>query len=80
VLTSSNSKKVQRAIEVNVGKMGVLMDGLSEDLQDPANQALLLAAASILLASGCFYFARLQARAAEFEDPPVSSGPLHDKE
>lgn len=54
VLTSGNSKKVERAIEVNVGKMGVMMDGLSEDLQDPATQAIVIAVASILVASGCF--------------------------
>jgi hypothetical protein len=71
VLTSSNSKKVQRAIEVNVGKMGVMMDGLSEDLQDPATLAIVIGVASILAASGCFYFARLQVRGAEFKDPPV---------
>jgi hypothetical protein len=70
VLTSSNSKKVQRAIEVNVGKMGVVMGGLSEDLQDPATQAIVIALASILVSGGCFYVARLQARAAQPGDPP----------
>jgi hypothetical protein len=73
VLRSSNSKRVQRAIEVNVGKMGVVMDGLAEDLEDPATKAIVLAAISLLLGAGCFYFAHLQARGAEldeFEDPP----------
>ncbi|MGO8698260.1 MAG: hypothetical protein ACLQVY_11145 [Limisphaerales bacterium] len=74
VLRSSNSKKVQRAIEVNVGKMGVVMDGLAEDLEDPATRAMVIAVVAILLGSGCFYFAHLQARGAEledFDDPPV---------
>lgn len=68
VLRSSNSKKVQRAIEVNVGKMGVFMDGLAEDFEDPATKAIVIAVAAIFLASGCFYFAHLQARGAELED------------
>jgi len=74
VLRASNSKKVQRAIEVNVGKMGVVMDGLAEDLEDPATKAMVIAAVTILLGAGCFYFAHLQARGAEledFDDPPV---------
>jgi hypothetical protein len=74
VLRASNSKKVQRAIEVNVGKMGVVMDGLAEDLEDPATKAMVIAVAAILLSSGCFYFAHLHARGEEledFEDPPL---------
>jgi hypothetical protein len=71
VLTASNSKKVQRAIEVNVGKMGVMMDGLSENMQDPATQAGVIAGASILLAAGCFYIAHLQARGAAMDEPPA---------
>jgi hypothetical protein len=62
--TARTSKRMERAIEVNVGKMGVVMDGLAEDLHDPANQALLIAAASVLVSAGCFYFASLQARGA----------------
>jgi hypothetical protein len=68
VLRASNSKRVQRAIEVNVGKMGVVMDGLAEDLEDPATKAIVIAVAAILLASGCFYFAHLQARGVELDD------------
>jgi hypothetical protein len=71
VLSARNSKKVQRAIEVNVGKMGVVMEDLTEDLQDPATQAIVIAVGSILLASGCFYFAHLQARGEEADGPTV---------
>jgi hypothetical protein len=74
VLRSSNSKRVQRAIEVNVGKMGVAMDGLAEDLEDPATKAIVIAVITLLLGAGCFYFAHLQDRGEEledFEDPPV---------
>ena len=62
VATARTSKKEVRAIEVNVGKMGVFMDDLLEDWQNPGTKASTIVAASIFVASGCFYFARLQAR------------------
>jgi hypothetical protein len=62
VATPRNSKVQARAIQVNVGSMGLLLNNLMEDFQDPAIQALAIAATSILAACGCFYFARLYAR------------------
>lgn len=70
VLSSSNSKAMQRTIEVNVGKMGVFVATLSEDWQDPATRAMVIAVVSILLASGCFYLALLQARDHDLDEPP----------
>jgi hypothetical protein len=71
VSTARTSKKVARDIEMNVGKMGVLMNDLLEDLQDPGTQAVMIVVASILVASGCFYFARLQARGDDSDGPVV---------
>ena len=71
VATARTSKKQARAIEVNVGKMGLFMDGLMEDFQDPGAQAVAIAAVSIFVAGGCFYFSRLLARDSE------SNGPVH---
>ena len=41
------------------GKMGLLMQELSNNLKQPGTQAGIVAAISILAAVGCFYFARL---------------------
>jgi hypothetical protein len=76
VATPQTSKVQARAIEVNVGKMGLLVDEWSEDLQDPANQAAVIAAVSILAAAGCLYFARLQARGAEMDRTTDDQGRL----
>ncbi len=69
VATARTSKKQARAIEVNVGKMGLFMNDLLEDFQDPGTQAATIAAASVCVACGCFYFARLQARGDESDGP-----------
>jgi len=61
VSTAETSKKVARDIELNFGKMGLLMNDFSEDLKHPGVRAVLILAGSILVASGCFYFARLLA-------------------
>ena len=57
--TADNSKKVQRDIEVNVGKMGLFTSDLMDDLQDPGVRAGIIIGSAILVAGGCFYFARL---------------------
>ncbi len=67
--TARAYKTAERTIEINSGKLGVLMNDLTEDLKRPATQALILAAVSILVASGCFYFARLPERGGEPDDP-----------
>ena len=41
------------------GKMGLLIEEWSNDLKRPGTQVILIASASILIALGCFYFARL---------------------
>ncbi len=56
------SKKQARSIEVNVGKIGLLTNDLLEDWQQPRTRAGTIAVASILVASGCFYFAQLHVR------------------
>src|SRR5271157_454512 len=69
--TARAYKREAREIEINFGKMGLLMNGLWEDLKHPGTQAVVIAVASILAASGCFYFARLQARGEESDGPSV---------
>ena len=41
------------------GKMGLLIEDWGNDLKQPGTQATLIATTSILIAFGCFYFARL---------------------
>jgi hypothetical protein len=65
VATPATSKREARAIEANVGKMGLFMSDFLEDWQYPGTKAGAIAVASFLVASGCFYFARLQARGGE---------------
>jgi hypothetical protein len=40
--------------------MGLLTQELSDDLKQPGTQAFLIGAVSVLIAAGCFYFARLE--------------------
>jgi hypothetical protein len=41
------------------GKSGELIEEWSNELKQPSTQAILIAAASAIIASGCIYFARL---------------------
>jgi hypothetical protein len=41
------------------GKMGTFIEDWSEDLKRPGTQATLIVGFSIVIAGGCFYFARL---------------------
>jgi hypothetical protein len=59
VATANTSKKVQRDIELQVGKMGLFTSELMDDLEDPATRAEIIIGMAILVAAGCFYFARL---------------------
>jgi hypothetical protein len=43
--------------------MGLLVDEFLEDFEYPACRAALILVSSILVASGCFYFAHLCSRA-----------------
>jgi hypothetical protein len=60
-------KTEAREIEKNFGKMGLLLNDLREDLRQPGTQAVMIVVASTLVASGCFYVARLLARGAELD-------------
>jgi flagellar basal body-associated protein FliL len=64
--TARAYKTEARDIEINYGKMGVLMNELADDLNHPGTQAAIIAAVSVVVASGCFYFARWP------EDDPVA--------
>jgi hypothetical protein len=59
VATADTSKKVQRDIEMNVGKMGLFASDLLDDLQYPGTQAAIIVVTAALVAGGCLYFARL---------------------
>jgi hypothetical protein len=41
------------------GKMGPVIEEWFDDLKQPGTQAEIIVAISILVATGCFYFARL---------------------
>lgn len=53
------SKPEERQMEILYGKAGELIEEWSNDLKQPGTQAIIIAAVSIIIASGCFYFARL---------------------
>jgi len=67
--TARAYKTAERTLEINSGKLGVLLNDLTEDLKRPGTQALIILAVSILVASGCFYFARWPEPGAEPDDP-----------
>lgn len=48
-----------RQMEMLYGKQGELIENWSNDLKQPGTQAILIAVFSIIVAGGCFYFARL---------------------
>jgi hypothetical protein len=50
------------------GKQGELIEDWSNDLKQPGTQAILIIGASILIAAGFFYFARLFDADAENAD------------
>jgi hypothetical protein len=59
VATADTSKIVQRDIEMNAGKMGLFMSDLLDDWRHPGTRAAVLLMTAVLVAGGCFYFARL---------------------
>ncbi len=67
--TARSYKTESRDIEINFGKMGLLMNDWQNDLKYPGTQAVIIVAASGLLASGCFFFAHLLDRDGEPDDP-----------
>jgi hypothetical protein len=52
-------KPEERQMEILYGKQGELIEDWLDDLKQPGTQAILIAAVSAIIASGCFYFARL---------------------
>ncbi|MGA2030257.1 MAG: hypothetical protein ABSG87_09320 [Verrucomicrobiota bacterium] len=48
------------------GKSGELIEDWSNDLKQPGTQAIIITAVSVIIASGCFYFARL----SDYDDAP----------
>jgi flagellar basal body-associated protein FliL len=48
-----------RQMEQLYGKSGDLIEQWSNDLKQPGTQAVIIVAVSVIIASGCFYFARL---------------------
>jgi hypothetical protein len=59
VATVDTSKKLRQDIERSTGKMGVVMSGLLDDLQDPATLSAIIVVTALLASGGCFYLARL---------------------
>jgi len=53
------NKAEERQMGILYGKQGELIEDWSNDLKQPGTQAVIIATASILIAAGCFYFARL---------------------
>jgi hypothetical protein len=52
-------KPEERQMEILYGKQGELIEDWTNDLKQPGTQAIIIVAASVIIASGCFYFARL---------------------
>jgi hypothetical protein len=52
------SRSQSRQMGLLYGKMGLFIDDLWDELKRPGTQAILIAATSALVASGCFYLAR----------------------
>jgi hypothetical protein len=53
------NKPEERQMEILYGKSGKLIEDWSNDLKQPGMQAIIIAVVSVIIASGCFYFARL---------------------
>lgn len=47
-----------RQMEMLYGKQGRLVEDLTNDLKQPGTQAILVAVTSVIIAAGCFHFAR----------------------
>jgi hypothetical protein len=53
------NRSEERQMEILYGKSGELIEDWSNDLKQPGTQAVIIAAFSVIIASGCYYFARL---------------------
>ena len=52
-------KPEERQMEMLYGKSGELIEDWSNDLKQPGTQAFIIVTVTVLVAVGCFYFARL---------------------
>jgi len=58
-LLPGNARAETHQMGLLYGRMGILISQWSDDLKQPGTQAFIITAVSILIAAGCFYFARL---------------------
>jgi flagellar basal body-associated protein FliL len=58
-LLPGNARAESHQMGLLYGNMGILISQWSDDLKQPGTQAVIIAVVSILIAAGCFYFARL---------------------
>ncbi|HLX94742.1 MAG TPA: hypothetical protein VKU37_03270 [Verrucomicrobiae bacterium] len=58
-LLPGNARAESHQMGLLYGRMGIMISQWSDDLKQPGTQAILMAGASLLVAAGCFYFARL---------------------
>jgi hypothetical protein len=61
------NKANQRQMELMYGKMGTVTEDLVQHLKRPGTQSGIIAIGSVLVAVGCFYFARLASYQGEPE-------------
>ena len=61
------NKAQTRQMGMLYGKMGPAVEQFFDDLNQPGTQAEIIVAVSILVAAGCFYFARL----LDHDDEPL---------
>ena len=62
---AGEDKSATRQAEVIMGQQAVLMDEWGRALQRPGTQAVIIVVTAVLVAGGCFYFARLLDRAGQ---------------
>jgi len=55
------NKREERQMGLLYGKMGMLIEDWSDDLKQPGTQIILIVGFSVVVAAGCFHFARLLA-------------------
>jgi hypothetical protein len=61
------NKANQRQMELMYGKMGTMTEDFVQWLKRPGTQSTIIAIGSVLVAAGCFYFARLASYQGEPE-------------
>jgi hypothetical protein len=67
------NKRAERQMEILYGKSGELIEDWSNDLKQPGTQAVIIVVAAVLVAAGCFYFARL----LDYDDEHANDTDLH---